>query len=66
MHRYQVFYSELPEGGAGFQPVFAVDAYEARQIVERQHPGAVLASLDGELMDAITVRQLFLDWLGKV
>ena len=44
MSRYPVFYCS-PEGvGAGFRPVEAADAYEAEQIVQREHPGAVTAS----------------------
>ncbi len=66
MHRYQVFYCELPDGAAGYKPILAEDAYEAKQIVERLHPGAVMASLDGELTDGETTRKLFLHWLSMV
>ena len=66
MHRYQVFYCELPDGAAGYKPILAEDSYEAKQIVERLHPGAVMASLDGELTDGETTRKLFLHWLSMV
>lgn len=58
MHRYQVFYSEQPEGRAGIEPVMAMDAFEACQEMERKHPGAVLASVDGELTEDLTIRSM--------
>ncbi len=66
MHRYQVFYSEQHEGRAGIEPVMAMDAYEACQEMERKHPGAVLASVDGELTDERTARHLFAQWLRSI
>ena len=62
MHRYQIFYCELPNGEEGYKPILAEDAYEAKQIVERLHPGAVMASLDGELKEDKTAKKLFLRW----
>ena len=64
MQRYQVFYCELPDCAGYYKPILAQDAYEARQIMERLHPGAVMASLDGELTDEPTIRKLFLHWLS--
>ena len=66
MHRYQVFYCEQPDGKAGFEPVIASDAYEACREVERRHPGALLASIDGELTDEVTARKLFTHWLSTL
>ena len=45
MSRYPVFYCSPAAVDAGFRPVEAADAYEAEQIVQREHPGAVTASL---------------------
>ena len=44
MSRYPVFYCAPAAVDAGFKPVEAADAYEAEQIVQREHPGAVTAS----------------------
>ncbi|WP_084187947.1 hypothetical protein [Synechococcus sp. KORDI-49] len=66
MHRYQVFYCEQPDGNAGFEPVIASDAYEACREMERRHPGALLASIDGELTDEVTARKLFAHWLSSI
>ena len=51
MHRYPVFYSSLPDIGAGFMPVEAEDSYEAEQIVQREYPGAITASLSENMTD---------------
>jgi hypothetical protein len=47
-------------------PVEAADAYEAEQIVQREHPGAVTASLSERVTNAEEIRRLFLAWLEKV
>ena len=51
MHHLTVFYSSLPEVGAGFRPVEAEDSYEAEQIVQREYPGAITASLIENMID---------------
>ena len=66
MRRYQVFYCDQPDGKAGFVPVIASDAFEACREVERKHPGALLASIDGELTDEVTARKLFTHWLSTL
>ena len=66
MSRYPVFYCS-PEGvGAGFRPVEAADAYEAEQIVQREHPGAVTASLSERVTNEAEIRRLFVAWLNNV
>ena len=47
-------------------PVEATDAYEAEQIVQREHPGAVTASLSERVTNEEEIRWLFLAWLEKV
>ena len=66
MRRYPVFYSSLPDIGAGFRPVEAEDSFEAEQIVQREHPGAVTASLSERVTNEEEIRRLFVDWLEKV
>ena len=44
MRRYAVFYYSPASVDAGFMPVEATDAYEAEQIVQCEHPGAVTAA----------------------
>ena len=66
MSRFHVFYSAMPEMGSGFRAVEAADAYEAEQVVQREFPGAVTATLSERVTDAEEIRQLFLDWLGKI
>ena len=44
----------------------AADAYEAEQIVQREHPGAVTASLSERVTNEEEIRRLFLAWLEKV
>jgi len=66
MHRYQVFYCKQPDGVAGLETVTASDAFEACREVERKHPGALLASIDGELTDEVTARKLFTHWLSTL
>jgi len=66
MHRYQVFYCKQLDGVAGFEAVTASDAFEACREVERRHPGALLASIDGELTDEVTARKLFTHWLSTL
>ena len=63
MSRYPVFYSSLPDIGAGFRPIEAKDSYEAEQIVQREFPGAITASLSENMTDEKEVRRLFLEWL---
>ena len=63
MHRCPVFYSSLPDIGAGFRPVEAEDSYEAEQIVQREYPGAITASLNETMTGEKEVRRLF--WSGS-
>ena len=63
MSRYPVFYCAPAAVDAGFKPV---DAYEAEQIVQREHPGAVTASLSERVTNEEEIRRLFLAWLEKV
>ena len=62
-HRFPVFYSSLPDIGAGFRPVEAEDSYEAERIVQREYPGAITASLSENMTDEKEVRRLFVEWL---
>ena len=63
MQRFPVFYSSLPDIGAGFRPVEAEDSYEAEQIVQREYPGAITASLSENMTDEKEVRRLFVEWI---
>ena len=60
------FLLRAADGNAGFEPVIASDAYEACREMERRHPGALLASIDGELTDEVTARKLFAHWLSSI
>ena len=64
--RYPVFYCSPAAVDAGFRPVEAADAYEAEQIVQREHPGAVTASLSERVTNEEEIRRLFVAWLEKV
>ena len=66
MSRYPVFYFSPASVDAGFMPVEATDAYEAEQVVQREHPGAVTASLSERVTNEEEIRRLFLAWLEKV
>jgi len=66
MSRYPVFYCSPAGVDAGFRPVEAADAYEAEQIVQREHPGAVTASLSERVTNETEIRRLFVAWLEKV
>ena len=66
MSRFPVFYCSLPDVGAGFRPVEAEDAYETEQIVQREYPGAVTASLSERVTDKQEIRRLFMEWFAKV
>ena len=66
MSRFHVFYSAMPEMGSGFRPVEAADAYEAEQVVQREFPGAVTATLSERVTDKEEVRKLFTEWLGRI
>ena len=68
MSRYPAFYSSPASVDAGFMPVEATDAYEAEQVevVQREHPGAVTASLSERVTNEEEIRRLFLAWLEKV
>ena len=66
MSRYPVFYCSPAAVDAGFRPVEAADAYEAEQIVQREHPGAVTASLSERVTNEEEIRRLFVAWLEKV
>ena len=61
MSRYPVFYCAPAAVDAGFKPT-----YEAEQIVQREHPGAVTASLSERVTNEEEIRRLFLAWLEKV
>ena len=61
-----VFYCAPAAVDAGFRPVEAADAYEAEQIVQREHPGAVTASLSERVTNEEEIRRLFVAWLEKV
>ena len=66
MRHYAVFYCAPVAVDAGFRPVEAADAYEAEQIVQRDHPGAVTASLSERVTNEEEIRRLFVAWLEKV
>ena len=66
MSRYPVFYCSPESVDAGFRPVEAADAYEAEQIVQREHPGAVTASLSERVTNETEIRRLFVAWLEKI
>ena len=66
MSRYPVFYCSPAGVDAGFRPVEATDAYEAEQIIQREHPGAVTASLSERVTNEEEIRRLFVTWLEKV
>ena len=66
MSRYPVFYCSPAAVDAGFRPVEAADAYEAEQIVQRERPGAVTASLRERVTNEEEIRRLFVVWLEKV
>ena len=66
MSRYPVFYCSPASVDAGFRPVEAADAYEAEQIVQREHPGAVTASLSERVTNETEIRRLFVAWLEKI
>ena len=66
MSLYPVFYCSPAAVDAGFRPVEAKDAYEAEQIVQREHPGAVTASLSERVTNKEEIRRLFLAWLEKI
>ena len=65
--QYQLTFSQQkPDIGAGFKPVEASDAYEAEQIVQRQYPDAVTASLSDKVTDKSEIRRLFMEWLERI
>jgi hypothetical protein len=66
MSCFPVFYCSPVGVGAGFKPVEARDAYEAEQIVQREYPGAVTASLSERVTNEEEIKRLFMDWLEKV
>ena len=66
MSRFHVFYSAMPEMGSGFKPVEAADAYEAEQVVQREFPGAVTATLSERVTDKEKIQEMFMEWLGKI
>ena len=57
---------QKPAIGAVFKPVEAADAYEAEQIVQRQYPDAVTASLSEKVTDKDEIRRLFIEWLEMI
>ena len=66
MNRFPVFYDAMPDIGAGFHPVDAVDAFETEQLVQQRYPGAITASLSPSITDQDEIQRLFVDWLAKV
>lgn len=66
MSRYPVFYCSPAGVGAGFKPVEAADGYEAEQIIQRENPGAVTATLSERVTNEAEIRRLFVAWLEKV
>ena len=66
MSRFHVFYSAMPEMDSGFRPVEAADAYEAEQVIQREFPGAVTATLSERVTDTKKIREMFMDWLEKI
>ena len=66
MSRFHVFYSAMPEMGSGFKPVEAADAYEAEQVIRREFPGAVTATLGERVTDKEKIQEMFMEWLEKI
>ena len=66
MSRYPVFYCAPAAVDAGFKPVEAADAYEAEQIVQREHPGAVTAFMCERVTNGEEIPRLFMACLEKV
>ena len=56
----------LPVVGSVIKPVEATDAFEEEQIVQRDYPGAITASLSPSITDQGEIRRLFVDWLQKI
>ena len=51
----------LPAVGSGIRPVEATDAFEAEQIVQRDYPGAITASLSEKVTDKQEIQLLFIE-----
>ena len=66
MSRYPVFCCTPAAVDYGFKPCRAADAYEAEQMMQREHPGAVTASLSERVTNEEEIRRLFVAWLEKV
>ena len=66
MSRFHVFYSGMPEMGFGFKPVEAADAFEAEQVIQREFPGALTATLSKWVTDKEKIQKMFMEWLGKI
>ena len=66
MSRIHVLYSAMPEMYSGFRPVEAADGYDVEQVVQREFPGAVTATLSERLTDKEQICQLFADWLDRI
>ena len=66
MSLFPVFYCSPSGVSAGFKPVEAADAYEAEQIIRREHPGAVTASLSERVTTEQEIRRLFEAWLENI
>ena len=66
MSRFSVFYCSLPAVRLGIRPVEATDALEAEQIVLRDYPGAITASLSEKVTDKQEIQRLFIRWLQKI
>ena len=66
MSRFHVFFAELSEAVSGSRPVEATDTYEAEQVIQREFPGAVTATLSERVTDTEEIRKLFVEWLEKI
>ena len=66
MSRYPVFIALQRTLTLASSLVEAADAYEAEQIVQREHPSAVTASLSERVANEEEIRRLFVAWLEKV
>lgn len=66
MSSFPVFYCSLRDIGAEFKPVEASDSYDAEQIVQREYPDVVTASLSEKVTDKSEIRRLFMEWVERI
>ena len=62
MRRFPIFYSSLPDIGAGFRPVEAETAMRPKGLFSASTP-AITAFLGENITDEKEVRRLFVEWL---